>query len=366
LGASRSVIADRDRPSLLDVPCEDRADLECNAGGTVTVGWGIVSTASIADEAIAPGIAKLADAKLVGVTSRDLGRAQEFADRHGARLATTSLDELLADPEIDVVYIGTPNGMHAAEVQSAAAAGKHVFCDKPLATSVEDAEAAVAACRAAGVKLGINFQTRHHPATAEMRELVQSGALGDVLIAECEISPGRKPLGGWRTNPSLAGLGTMNNLGVHAYDLLRYVLGSEVVEATAMLDVGHDDELETLALALLRFENGTLAYVNANQAVPDFRPDITLYGVEGRIIGRGVTRPDIDDGSIAVLTGGEERVSETTTVDAFDRSVAAFQHAVVADEEPNASGLDGLRSVQLTDALKRSARERRTVEVGSS
>jgi predicted dehydrogenase len=329
----------------------------------MTVGWGIVSTAGIAGEEIAPAIVALDDAQLVGVTSRDLGRAREFAATHGARLATTSLDELLAEPEIQIVYIATPNAMHAEEVRAAAAAGKHVLCEKPLATSVDDAKSAVAACREAGVKLGVNFQSRHFLPTAEMLSALRGGAIGDVLVVQCEISPGRGPLRGWRTDPALAGLGTMNNLGVHAYDLVRYLLGSEVVEATALLDVGRRDELETIALALLRFENGTLAYVNANQAVPDRRPDIVLYGTEGRIFGRGVTRPNIPEAEVAVLSEGEERVTPTPTTDGFARAIAAFQAAVVSGEEPSASGVDGLRSVELTDALRRSAREGRTVEV---
>jgi predicted dehydrogenase len=133
----------------------------------VTVGWGIVSTTGIGDESIAPAITALEDAELVGVTSRDLGRAQEFAARHGARLATTSLDELLADPAVEIVYVATPNAQHPDAVKAAAAAGNHVLCEKPLATSVEEAEEAVDACRAAGVKLGINFQTRHYPPCAE-------------------------------------------------------------------------------------------------------------------------------------------------------------------------------------------------------
>ena len=330
----------------------------------MTVGWGIVSTAGIADESIAPAFAELDDAELVGVTSRDLGRAQEFAGRHGARLATTSLDELLADPEVDAVYIATPNGAHAAEVQAAAAAGKHVFCEKPLATSVEEAEAAVEACLAAGVKLGVNFQTRHYPPTVQIREVVQSGSLGDVLVAECVIAPGRMPLKGWRTDQALAGLGTMNNLGVHAYDFVRYVLGSEVVEATALLDTGRRDELETIALAVLRFENGTLAYVIASQAAPHFRADVAFYGTEGRLVGRSVTRPD-KEGELSIVIGDDEQVTPTSTAGGFTNAVAAFQAAVVNDVEPNPSGLDGLRSVDLTDALARSAREGRTVEVRS-
>jgi 1,5-anhydro-D-fructose reductase (1,5-anhydro-D-mannitol-forming) len=336
--------------------------MQSNLGGAVTVGWGIVSTAGIADGSVAPALAKLEGAELIGVTSRDRTRAEEFAARHGARLATTSLDELLADPHVDAVYIASPNAAHAGEVKAAAAAGKHVFCEKPLATSVAEAGEAVEACRAAGVKLGVNFQTRHYPPTAEIRQVVQSGALGDVLVAECVIAPGHMPLKGWRTDPELAGLGAMNNLGVHAYDFVRYVLGSEVAEATALLDTGRRDELETIALALLRFANGTLAYVMASQGVPHFRADAAFYGTEGRILGRSVTRPD-KDGELSILVGDDERVVPTSTAGGFEAAVAAFQQAVLTDTEPNPSGLDGLRSAELTDALARSAREGRTIEL---
>jgi 1,5-anhydro-D-fructose reductase (1,5-anhydro-D-mannitol-forming) len=350
--------------------CEDRRVRRPGAARTateeelVTIGWGIVSTAGIADGAVAPAIAGLEGATLVGVSSRDQGRADEFAARHGARLATTSLDELLADPEVEIVYIATPNGAHAAEVKAAAAAGKHVLCEKPLATSVEDAEAAVDACREAGVKLGVNFQTRHFEPIEEVREIVASGEIGEVLVAECQNSPGRAPLGGWRTDKSLTGgLGTINNLGVHPYDTLRYVLGSEVDEVTTLLNVGRKDELETIALALLRFDNGTIAYVNANQAAHGPRNDLAIHGSEGRILARGVTRPGIADGELAVMSGGAERATKTSTTNGFARAIAAFQQAVAAGEEPSASGLDGLRSVDITEALRQSAREGRTVEV---
>src|SRR5205085_7524853 len=106
---------------------------------------------------------------------------------------------------------------------------------------------------------------------------------------------------------------------------------------TALLDVGRRDELETIALALLRFANQSLAYVNANQAVPSYQPDLQVYGSEGRIVGRRITRPFIADGELAVLVDGEEHVAPTSTMDAFDRAVAAFQRAVLDDEEPNAS-----------------------------
>jgi 1,5-anhydro-D-fructose reductase (1,5-anhydro-D-mannitol-forming) len=328
----------------------------------VTVGWGIVSTAGIADESVAPALTELDGAELVGVTSRDLGRAQEFAAKHGARLATTNVDELFADPELQIVYIATPNSLHASQVIAAAAAGKHVFCDKPLATSVAEARAAVDACQEADVKLGINFQTRYYPPTAEILDVVRSGALGEILLVDCAMAPGRFPFRDWRTDRELAGLGTLNNLGVHAYDFVRYVLGAEIVEATALLDVGRRDELEKLAVSAVRFDNGTLANVLVSQDIPHYRADVSFYGTEGKIVGRSIIRPD-RDATVTITIGDDERVTEARTSGGFLGVLAAFQRAVLEDTEPNPSGIDGLRSVELTDALERSAREGRTVEL---
>jgi 1,5-anhydro-D-fructose reductase (1,5-anhydro-D-mannitol-forming) len=126
------------------------------------VRWGIIGLGRIADTEIAPAITASPRGELRGVVSRDQGRAEAFAGRHGAARALTSFGELLADPGVDAVYIATPNALHADEVVAAAAAGKHVMCDKPLALAVADARRAVAACEEAAVQLGITFQTRFH------------------------------------------------------------------------------------------------------------------------------------------------------------------------------------------------------------
>src|SRR5262249_7884213 len=141
------------------------------------VRWGIIGLGRIADTEIAPAITASPRGELRGGVSRDQGRADAFAGRHGAAGALTSCDELLADPEVDAVYIATPNGLHAGQVVAAAAAGKHVMCDKPLALSVADARRAVAACEEAAVGLGITFQTRFHDHFGRFREVVQDGSL---------------------------------------------------------------------------------------------------------------------------------------------------------------------------------------------
>jgi len=324
------------------------------------VRWGIIGLGRIADTEIAPAIGASSRGELHGVVSRDQGRADAFAARHGAARALTSLKDLLTDPEVDAVYIATPNALHADEVAAAAEAGKHVMCDKPLALSVADAERAVAACEQAGVKLGITFQTRFHDNFDRFRGIVQDGTLGDIRVAQVEMSAGRTLLKGWRTDPALAGLGTINNIGVHAFDLLRYLLGAEVQEVTAM--TGHEEGLvpETLALVLLRFSGGALAYVNVNQSAAFPQADITVYGTKGRVVGRSCTRMNMT-GTLTVTTGEGETTLETASFHAYKNAVMAFEEAVEAGREPSPSGQDGLRSVTLTAAIAESLSTGRTV-----
>jgi 1,5-anhydro-D-fructose reductase (1,5-anhydro-D-mannitol-forming) len=326
------------------------------------VRWGIVGLGRIADTEIAPAISASPQGVLHGVVSRDQGRADSFAGRHAAARALTSFDELLADPAVDAVYIATPNALHADQVVAAARAGKQVMCDKPLAVTAADARRAVAACEEAGVRLGITFQTRFHRAFDRFREVIQNGSLGEIRVVQVEMSSGRTLLKGWRTDPALAGLGTINNIGVHAFDLVRYLLGAEVTEVTAM--TGHEEGLapETLALVLLRYGTGTLACVNVNQSVAYPQADITVYGTKGRVVGRSCTRMNMS-GTLGILTEDGETTLETSSYDAYARAVAAFEDAVTAGREPSPSGLDGLRSVELTDAITHSLTEGRTMAV---
>ncbi|MGY1692408.1 Gfo/Idh/MocA family protein [Geodermatophilus sp. SYSU D01105] len=327
------------------------------------IGWGIVGLGRIADTEIAPAVATADNSTLAGVVSRDAGRAREFADRHGAASAYDDYAALLADPAVDAVYIATPNGLHAEQVVAAAAAGKHVLCDKPLATTVADAERAVTACREAGVGLGTTFQTRRHEGMRDLRELLAGGEIGPVRLAQLQLGPGRMLPKSWRTDPSLAGAGVMNNFGVHAYDLLRYLLDAEVVEATAVVDVEPGYSVDTLALAVLRFDNGALAYVNANQSLPNPQLDLSVHGTEGTVLGRNVTRPNLT-GTVTVIGRTDTTERTVSTSGAFLATVQAFADAVLRGEDPSPSGVDGLRSVELIEALTRSAQERRTVALG--
>lgn len=333
---------------------------------TGRLGWGIVGLGRIAGSQIAPAIASLEGHDLVAVTSRSKERAEVFADRHAARRSYDDYAAMLADDEVDAVYIATPNALHADQVVAAARAGKHVLCDKPLATTVPDATRALEACRQAGRSLGITFQTRRHGGMAEAARLVADGAIGRILVAEVEMSAGRNLPVGWRTDLALAGMGALNNIGVHAVDLLRYLLGSEVAEVACLVDREPGYEIDTTATVLMRFEQGTLAYVNANQSVPCPRDDVVLYGTEGRFMAANLSRPG-RHGAVSVVRGGVEEVSERSSDDAYRLTLEAFGEALAAGREPSPGGLDGLRNVQVTRAIATSLDEHRivTVEYGS-
>jgi 1,5-anhydro-D-fructose reductase (1,5-anhydro-D-mannitol-forming) len=326
------------------------------------LGWGIIGLGRIAGSQIAPAIAASPSSTLVSVVSRDQGRAEEFARAHGAATALDDYTKMLADPRVDAVYIATPNALHAEQVIAAAKAGKHVLCDKPLALTVADARRCVEECRQAGVRLGVTFQTRYHDGLGEAAELVRNGEIGKVVAAEVTMSAGRNLPGGWRTDPALAGLGTLYNIGVHAFDVLRYLLGSEVSEVAALTDAEPGYNVDTTAMVLLRFRCGTLAYVNANQSVPHSRDDIVLYGTQGRVLGRNLSRPG-RQGTLSIITSAGERESPAGSADAYRRAVQAFAEAVTQQRDPAPAGEDGLRSAELSAAIAQSLTERRVVSL---
>lgn len=335
--------------------------------------WGIVGIGHIAGARVAPAIARDPDSQLVAVSSRSLDRAEAFAQAHGVARAYGSYDAMLADADVDAVIITTPNALHAQQVIAAAAAGKHVLCDKPLATNIEDAKQAIDACHNAGVKLGMNFEFRHAQGFIDIRDAIRAGAIGDVHTIQIDSCGGVVPHVGWRADPSLAWLGATANVGVHLYDVLRFVLDAEVTDLVAMLDVGRlaAEQMETISMVLLRFDNGALAQVVASQRATRPLNDVVIHGSRGRIDSRGI-------GSLAYLLRSgtpltEVRVSTEATVesrsydvsDVFERTISAFAQAVGADIEPAPSGADGLISVQLMDAVVTSARNRVMVSPGS-
>ncbi|MBI4195554.1 MAG: Gfo/Idh/MocA family oxidoreductase [Betaproteobacteria bacterium] len=322
-------------------------------------GWGLIGTGRIAEDRMLPAINAHPGNRLVAVVSRDQGRADAFAGKFGAQRAYTSYDDMLRNPEVTVVAIHTPNSQHADQAIAAARAGKHVFCDKPMATNVADADRIVRECEKAGVKLGVNFHNRFMPCFIETRRIIESGELGEAHLVQLEASPGARSggrLATWRVDPALAGLGTTYSIGVHVYDILRYLTGSEIEVVSAFFDTPRD-VMEETNLSLFRFASGVLAQLSVHEKSPFPHNDFVIYGSKGRIAGRGLTRSRAGGELQVVTTDGKTRSTEFPAIDAHGACVAAFSDALLARRDFVPSGIDGLRSVQLTDAMARSARD---------
>ena len=320
-------------------------------------GWGLIGTGRIAEERVLPGINAWAGNELVGVVSRDPARAQDFAKRFGAKHAYTSYDEMLRNPAVTVVAIHTPNSQHAEQAIAAARAGKHVFCDKPMATSVEDAQRMIEACDHAGVKLAINFHNRFMPGFIDAKRIIDSGEIGEVQLVQIEASPGAK--GGsradtWRTDAGLAGLGTTMSIGVHIFDILRYLLSSEIDTVSSFFDTPRG-VMETTNFSMFRFSSGVIAQVSVHEVTPYPHNDFVIYATKGRIVGRGLTRSRAGGEMHVTGSDGKTRVQEYPAINAHEACVVDFSKALQEGRAPSASGIDGLRSVELTVAMAKSA-----------
>lgn len=329
------------------------------------VGWAIISTGRHPDARMAPAINKARNSRLVAVMSRDLERAKAFAARHGARRAYDSLEAVLADPDVQAVYIASPNYLHAEQTVAAVRAGKHVLCEKPMALTIEDGQRMVAAAREAGVKLGVAFHCRHHPAHREARDVVRSGALGEIVYttaAWAALALGPRPE--WWSKPEQVGGGAIMGTGVHVLDLLRFVLGREVVEVFAYQD---SPPIELTDSVLLKFEDGSTAHVLCSRKVAYPNNDLNVYGTAGRVRSVGTVGTDLQ-GTLEVTTAAGT-VTRAFEADDPPRAmyvglVEDFARAVLEGGEPAATGEDGLKVIELTLAVFESNRTGRAVRVG--
>lgn len=325
--------------------------------------WGAVGVGAFFEGTIAPAMTADPNSSLAAVVSRDRGRGEDVARRWGAEASYTRYEDMLESDDVDIVYVATPNAMHADQVVAAARAGKHVFCEKPLGIDPIGAARAVDECRADGVALGINFHNRYMPWVQDVTGMLADGVIGDVILVEVDVGSGPRNYTNWRADPTMAGLGTVHNVGVHALDFLGVLLDSEPVATFAMFDhPPGEGGIETLATILLRFEEGEMAYANCSERLTSPPNTIRIHGTEGTITGAGVTRSRIG-GDLHVDTAAGVESRHYPAVEAHRLCLEAFTAAVVAGSDPVPSGVDGLRSARLCAAIGTSAAEGRMVEV---
>jgi 1,5-anhydro-D-fructose reductase (1,5-anhydro-D-mannitol-forming) len=330
--------------------------------------WGVIGASTIAREWMVAAINAQPDSMVAAVASGDPTRGREFASALGIPKAHHAVEELLADPDVDVVYICTTNERHEPQTLAAARAGKHVMCEKPLALTVQGARAMVAACDAAGVVMGTNHHLRNAAAHRTMRDLVASGAIGQPLAARVFHGVFLPPhLQGWRIDRPAAGGGVILDITVHDADTLRFVLGDEVEAVTAMTASQGmaRDGLADAVMGVMRFRGGTLAQFHDAFTVRHAGTGFEILGTEGSLLGKDImTQRPI--GTLTLRRNGDEEAIPITHENLYERSVRMFNAAVRGEGVPAATGEDGVRSLAVALAAQESAATGRTTAVAYS
>jgi len=298
-----------------------------------TLRWGILSTANIGTEKVIPGIQAADRCSVVAIGSRDRARARQVADALGIERAHGSYEALLADPDVDAVYIPLPNHLHAEWTIAAARAGKHVLCEKPLAMTAADAQRMAEVCRTEGVLLMEAFMYRLHPSWVAVRELVASGRIGRLTAVQSWFSYFNDDASNIR-NIASAGGGALYDIGCYNVNLSRMLFGSEPVRVSSAITGDPASGVDVVTSAILAFETGVATFTCSTRTETDQRVDV--YGTEGRIsIEIPFNIPSDRPTRIFVTAGGDPPVAPATetltfaTADPYTVEAAAFAAAVM-------------------------------------
>lgn len=316
------------------------------------LGLAIVSFAHIHAWNYAKVLKGMGSAELIAIYDDDEARLRKASELFNVKRAFDDYGSLLRDPDVDAVIITSENAKHKQYAVLAAEEGKHILCEKPIATNLSDADEIITKAERSGVKLQIAFVMRYHPATVEVKRLIGEGVVGGIR-AIMATNHGKYP-GGWFGDPSLAGGGAIMDHTVHVADLIRWYTSSEVREVYAIKGVNLRPELrvEDNALISLELANGVVGSIDCSWSRPDNWPtwgDVYLHivGEEGYII------VDAFRSNITLVNSkGTEWVYFGTDPDL--KMIEDFVNCILEDREPRAKGEDGRKALEVALAAYKS------------
>jgi 1,5-anhydro-D-fructose reductase (1,5-anhydro-D-mannitol-forming) len=336
---------------------------------TEVIGWGLVGASNIARQRVANAIAGSDRGAIVAVMSHRLELAKAFAAEFAVPHHFDSLRQLLQQPRLSAVYISSRNQFHHSQVLEAAAAGKHVLCEKPLATNLRDATEMVRACSAAGVVFGTNHHLRNSTTIRAMHDVVASGRIGAPLSAVV-TQPVHVAEAEWRRNDPASGSGVSFDVLVHGADAIRYILGREPLEVCAMgrssasMAGGVNDSIMTT----FRFDGGALASLYADFNAAQGRTRIEIHGSEGSIYGSDVLgkTPHHRGRVVLRLEDQDQEIAVESPDSRYLLGINRFHDAMLGNGQPACSGLDGLRSLAMILAAEAAAASGKTESVSDA
>jgi predicted dehydrogenase len=343
-------------------------------------GFGIVGCGMISSFH-AKAIADVRGARLAACFDTREAAAHQFATDNGCK-AYTKLDDLLADPNVDIVTVATPSGAHMEPAVSAARAGKHVIVEKPLEITLKRCDRIIAECKKAGVQLGAIFPSRFHDSSVKLKRAIDDGRFGRLTIGDAYVKWFRTQAyydsGAWRGTWALDGGGALMNQAIHSVDLLTWLMGPVVEIQAATATLAHVRiEVEDAAVATLKFANGALGVLEATTAAyPGYLKRIEIHGTDGSAVleeedlkAWDFAKPRKEDKAILEQmqkhksTGGG--ASDPTAIGHHGHALQFrdFVSAVHNHRVPAIDGREGRRSVEIILGVYKAAETGATVKL---
>ncbi|MBI2427744.1 MAG: Gfo/Idh/MocA family oxidoreductase [Ignavibacteriales bacterium] len=323
--------------------------------------YGIIGFGAFAERAIMPAIRKCENSELVAIQKRSLDMAKWKAEEHGIPLYFDSVDRLVASPDVDAVFIVSANGQHHPETLFAAKAKKHILVEKPMALNAAQGKEMIEACKSTNVKFMVGHMLRFSPLIRRMKEIVQSGMIGEISFARSEfIYDAGMSQRGWLWDKHAAGGGPLFDIGIHCLDSIRCVLDDTVASVQSMMR--HADganKVEKTNVMTLRFSKGTLAAVYSSFESSYRQTYIEFVGTKGSLSAFYFT-PSNTPTTLEIKFGSQGNLSdvkkeEIFVPDLYQLEVTHFSDCILNDTQPLVSADSALHNQEVLDlALKNS------------
>ncbi|HUV68371.1 MAG TPA: Gfo/Idh/MocA family oxidoreductase [Terracidiphilus sp.] len=324
------------------------------------IGYAVIGLGRIADHFMR-GVLSTNNSRITGLVSGHRDKADRIAAQYGVPQGSIysyeNFDEIIRNPAIDAVYVALPNSMHAEYTIRAAKAGKHVLCEKPMCISVAEAEAMIAACKKANVKLMIAYRCHYEPIHLKAIKLIRDGALGQVQAIESAFGFNIGQ-GEWRTNKKLSGGGPLFDVGIYSLNACRYLTGEEPVDIAAFAStIDHDGRFDTVEENdswTMKFPSGIVASCATTYGA-QMDGYFRVYGSKGSI----EVDPafNYDGVHLRGELSGVKIDDLNTSRDPYQFQAEAdhFSNCVINNLEPQSPGEEGLRDMRYITQIYRSA-----------
>lgn len=249
--------------------------------------WGLIGAGDIARKRIAPALRDLPNCNLVSVSRANSKLAESFAKEFGAKKWFADWRDLVADEEIDAVYLATPVFLHKEQTIFAAENGKHILCEKPMALNVEDCDEMIAVCKANNVKLGLAYYRRFYPVIDRIKELLALNELGKIAVVQVNafeyFAPDIYHSRRWLIDKAKSGGGPLMDFGCHRLEVLTHLFGEIRQSKSIISNEIFKREVEDTATILLHFESGVNATVTITHSAIEPQDTLNIYGTKGSI-----------------------------------------------------------------------------------